>query len=321
MLINFQISKKFIYFIYFIPSAILSKLFEEKFSTLININQLINSISQLLMIILYFYQKFQIKKNNYIKKKDYFQIKTIILFICSIIFSLIQIVLNKFIYINYFSKDIIHKAFDFILIILIDRIIFNPYIYSHHILSIFISLISLFIQFLNEKNKVSLIYIIIILLNNYCNAFYLLLIYQINLKYFINIFLLGSLTGFFSLIFQLFFFISYDDIIFILKYNMGKFLIFYCFICFIYYIFLYYIIWKLGPIHSLLCYKIPYCLFNYNRSQILIIDLIACLIYLEILEFNFCKLNYNLKKNIILRENQEKIIILKNLSSKCETNK
>ena len=154
-----------------------------------------------------------------------------------------------------------------------------------------------------------------IVLNNYCNTFYLLLIYQINLKYFINIYLIGSLTGFFSLIFQLFFLISYDDIILILKYNMGKFLIFYCFISIIYHFFIYYIIWKLGPIHSLLCYYIPYCLFNYNRSQILIIDLITCLIYLEILEFNFCRLNYNLKKNIILRENQEVIIILENNNS------
>ncbi len=80
-----------------------------------------------------------------------------------------------------------------------------------------------------------------------------------------------------------------------------------------------YISYQIGKMPSILM-----SIEGYERWIVLalsILQIIFSLFYLEILEFNFCKLNYNLKKNIILRENQEKIIILKNLSSKCETNK
>ena len=109
-------------------------MYEEKFWILININEFIYSISQLLIIICFIYFFISFKSFIYLKKE--------------------------------FSIIIIIKTFYIILIPLIDKIIFNQIIYSHHILSIFIFLNSLFIKFLNEKDKISLIYIIVILLNN-----------------------------------------------------------------------------------------------------------------------------------------------------------
>ena len=82
----------------------------------------------------------------------------------------------------------------------------------------------------------------------------------------------------------------------------------------------YYIIDKLSPVNSMITICISLIvLFSFLRVNnileiirliIFIISIISCLIYLEIIELNFCNLDYNLKKNIIKREKEEKNLIL-----------
>ena len=113
---------------------------------------------------------------------------------------------------------------------------------------------------------------------------------------------MGSLIGISQFIYLIIF---TKDIIFGDEYF---FLIIYFISCLILHFIYFKVLSKLNPIHTLLCYKIPeffYSLINthtiYYSILINIICLISCLIYLEILQLNFCGLNNNLKKNIYKR--------------------
>ena len=90
----------------------------------------------------------------------------------------------------------------------------------------------------------------------------------------------------------------------------------------------YYIIYKLSPTHAIIsqCISIllpTIFLFSFNQmiiSILYIISIIFSLIYLEIIELNFCNLNLNLKKNIYNRGKNEDIIILDNISDTEDLN-
>ena len=154
------------------------------------------------------------------------------------------------------------------------------------------------------------------IIKNYCESFSILLIKYINNVYFTNIYLLGSLIGLFSFIFQLIQ-IKFNNLGFEIS------LIYYFIICLLLNIMYFYIIFKLDAIHATLCYHISYTLVDfltkdtklnnnillfYLFSQILILY-----IYLEILELKFCGLNKNIKSNITKRSEYEtKEIINKN---------
>ncbi len=69
------------------------------------------------------------------------------------------------------------------------------------------------------------------------------------------------------------------------------------------------------PNYLFVCYrisKIPTIFFNINNSSYLfsiiplIVQIFALLFYIEFFEYNFCNLNQNTKKNILLREKKEK---------------
>ena len=91
--------------------------------------------------------------------------------------------------------------------------------------------------------------------------------------------------------------------------------------------FLYYtIINKFGPIHSSMSdiistFILELIFYNqYNSLSIAfgILSIISCLIYLEIIELNFCNLNKNIKKNISKRGEKEiieQLIINDSISS------
>ena len=71
---------------------------------------------------------------------------------------------------------------------------------------------------------------------------------------------------------------------------------------FIYNLLYFIIVLKLDPIHSKICIQISYLFIRHiikekhSQSQFELLKIISGLIYLEILEFNFCGLNKNLKK-------------------------
>lgn len=150
-------------------------------------------------------------------------------------------------------------------------------------------------------------YYILYTLNGYCFCFSMLLIEYINRKYFINVYLLGSILGICETI-QYFIEkrspridikLSFLFLLFFISYIINYFLHFT-------------IILKIGTIHSYMSDFISYFLlksvYNFETSMNFLFSLISILtslIYLEILELNFCDLNYYLKKNIYKRGRSE----------------
>ena len=98
--------------------------------------------------------------------------------------------------------DKLEKDIIFILLyILLEKIIFNKYFYSHQMISInIICIILIYYHILNIiQSKFNLSYILFIL-SKYSYTFILVLIKYLNTNFFINIYLLGSIFGFFGLI-------------------------------------------------------------------------------------------------------------------------
>ena len=301
MIFSINYKKEFLYIVFLIPLFILKIALQYNLSNKKN-NLIfpIESFSKILLIIIYFYQikTNRINNSNFVfnKKINKNQINFIL---CSIFFLFIASYLEKF---NFKDSKFIYL--DTISILLIDLKFFRKQIYSHHILSIVLNLMSFLIIFINYQLFEYLYMLIIIFIKNYCKSFSILLIKYINTIYFTNIYSLGSILGFFSFLFQLFL-INFDISQFI---NL---LIVYLIFCYLLDIFFYYIIFKLGPIYALFCYHISelFIIFLTNRTILslieslifFIVEIISYLIYLEIIEFNFFGLNKNTKKNISLR--------------------
>ena len=90
----------------------------------------------------------------------------------------------------------------------------------------------------------------------------------------------------------------------------------------IYYYFHFHVIKKLGPIHSTIIDIISYCIIKlyyhslpYNNIINLFLCIISLLIYLEIIELNFCGLNENIKIEIEERGKIETNILLSNTTT------
>ena len=121
------------------------------------------------------------------------------------------------------------------------------------------------------------------------------------MKYFINIYLLAIINGIGGLI----------QYYFQYKLNFPEFNLYNIYLIILLFILLminvyleYKIILELGPIHrfmtDFISIYISEIIFNEGFDLILIgfLLIICCLIYLEIIEFNFCNLNENIKINI-----------------------
>ena len=292
MFISINFKKEFIYFLYLIPLSLLKLSINSTKIKKGNLN-IIEYISKILLINPYLYQKISQKDNKIITNKGKININHILLVIIVIFFYLINVHIEQF-NLNNFYLEIISIQF-------IDLIFFRKQFYSHHILSLILIIFSLSIIIINEYDSIkSLNVIILIIIKNYCESFSILLIKYINTVYFTNIYLLGSLIGLFSSIYQL---IQMKFI-----YDFKSYLIVYLIICFLVNIMFFYIILKLGPIHATICYHISiiivYYFSNYSKLNTLefylfiFLEFFSTLIYLEIIELNFCGFDKNLKKNI-----------------------
>ena len=195
-----------------------------------------------------------------------------------------------------------HYNMLFFLFVLIELIFFKKYIYSHHIISTIIPFI-IVIYYRWMKDFKSTYFFI---LQYYCNCFCFLLIKYISTKYFINIYLLGSLIGIPGLIqfYRSSFFkdIKENTLICVLLFIL---LVFNNFIYFV-------VIFKIGVIVAIIPKSIVSFITEIIKGKppiyeiiLIVLFFISCLIYLEILELKFCGLNKNITKNIIKRGNDE----------------
>ena len=195
-----------------------------------------------------------------------------------------------------------------------DNIIFKHHFYSHQILSLIIffiiNLISIFLLF-NKINKLK-IFLIYNIIHVYSYSLSYLLVKYINTTYDISIYLIMFLFGISQLIFSLSDFKIFMDVF--KKYYLQCSLLF---IDYIFYNFIgFYIIQKYGPIHSKICilfsltgYFVWKGEFDIFIILILILTIIASMIYLEIIQLNFCGFNKNVKKNIKNRNENENELI------------
>ena len=311
MCIVFHFRKEYLLIFLCIFLGIIQQIYIENVKLIKDLKLLFNNLSKFCLIICYFIEK-RISKSN-IQIKEKFSIKLMLLFICMFIFEgiafRIKLTLKK--------SDIeeLNLLLQIISYLCIERIIFKNPIYSHHLLSIIICqlvLILILIQYLLDQ---SLLIILYALLREYCYPFVFLLMKYINTTYFINIYLLASIIGILNICFESF--INSSDVkiqsIYLFYY------LFYILIMIIYYYCHCNVIKNLGPIHSAIIDTISYCIsklfyhsLHYNDIIYLFLCLFSLLIYLEIIELNFCRLNKNIKIEIEKRGKIETNILLSN---------
>ncbi len=265
----------------------------------------LNALSFLFLFFFYLWEKILSKKDNKKEKStinNNYLIKRIILIISYLMFYVIDNYIfnlrnNEFFIIEHFNML-------FFLFVLIELIFFKKYIYSHHIISIIITFIILIYYRCINDFKFTYLYII---LQSYTNCFCFLLIKYISTKYFINVFLLGSLMGIPGLI-QFYRSSFFKDI---KEENILIYVL--LFILFVFHNFIYcVVIFKIGVIVAIIPNSIVSFITEIIKgklpiSEIILIVLffISCLIYLEILELKFWGLNKNITKNIIERGTDE----------------
>ena len=272
--------------------------------------RLISYISQICLFIFYFIEKYLFKEETNSKNEDkieqIFSKKMILIILLLIFNSIDNYIINIF-------KITIYKG-NYVTIIsffmIFERLIFNKYFYPHQFISIIIISVLFICYFIYNifQSNLHLNYILFIL-SNYSYSFTIFLIKYLNTMYFINIYLLGSIHGFFELI-QLV--IHYYNIFEFPSYNLYNiFIIILSFILMLITNFIFFkIIFKLNPIHIFVINYIGNIIMNLEKNDfidyvILGPCVIISLIYLEILILNFCNLNKGIKDNIIKRSKEE----------------
>ena len=269
----------------------------------------LNNLSFLFLFFFYLWEKSLSKKDNKKEKSSInnnYLIKRIILIISSLMFYVIYNYIfnlrkNEFFIIEHFNTL-------FFLFVLIELIFFKKYIYSHHIISIIIPFIIL-IYYRRMKDFKSTYFII---MQYYSNCFCYLLIKYISTKYFINIYLLGSLIGIPGLI-------QFYRSSFFKKIKENILFYVLLFILFVFHNFIYcVVIFKIGVIVAIIPNSIVSFITEIIKRKLptyeiilIVLFFISCLIYLEILELKFWGLNKNITKNIIKRGNDEMNIDLR----------
>jgi len=310
MLISIKIQKNFIYiFIFMFINLILDLILKN--SNIQMSDEFIYFLCQICLIFFYIIEKYLSKNRKDIPEEDS-QVLTkviIILMICSLIFNSIYIY-------KYYEKytiiqnEVEHYMIIIIFLILIEKISFKRNFYYHQKLSIMIIII-IFLYFLINniiQSKFKLFHILFVF-QYYSYSFKFHLIKYLNMKYFINIYLLGSIHGIFTLIQYL---IQYFEIL-LPEFNLNNISsIILLFIIMMINVYLEYkIITELG-----LIYRFMSDFISIYISQIIILKnceillyglllIISCLIYLEIIQLNFCGLNKNIKQNIENRMEKE----------------
>ena len=317
MFISFNFKKGYLFiFVFIVFQLVYDNFLSSKMKK--ETNYMILSVAQAFLVICYFVEKNLSKnKTNNPKMQKFFRfektqsrpyIKYLIVFF-TISFSLIYFISlyriketeknNQF---NYYLKCIF--------ICLIDMIFFKKEFLAHQFLSFMINLLIFIIFLIIYFNSIKSISVICwFILYNYCNAFHFLLIQYLNIKYFINVYLIGSILGLSNFIFDLFYFIfrkknfSFIDI----DDNDYLIILFFFLFYFIKHYVTFLIIFNYGAIFPILCHFISECICfsmkkgikNFGTYLIIYLAaLISGMIYLEIIELHFCDLDYNLKVNI-----------------------
>ena len=314
MFIKFHINREFFYFLLFVPISLIDKGVLKFISKTQLIIDIINNFSMCCLIIFYFYQILYSREKN-TKNKTIISYNIILLIACCILFDLNHLRLLKF---NQNNKSL-KEIFFVVIFLLIDIIVFNKNIYSHHILSNMIMIIiSLIMYIFYSKHLLNfIISFYFIILESYCYSFQYLIIYYLNSHYFINVFLMGSIIGTSELIYNIIVFVTQDEKKIIYTF---PFLMFIFIIKFFYHFLFFLIVYKISPIHAFLCYSISSMMFNFifEKREIFYISLgffliLSIMIYLEIIEIQCFGLIKNIKNKIIERSNKEAIILLKDL--------
>ena len=298
-------------------------------------SNLLSNISHIFLIIFYFIEIYESKskseeEGNILETIDekinqFFHIKNIFLIIFCLIFKAIY-TYNIIVFENK-VKDL--EIFDIVILflMLLEIFILKKKIFSHQILSmsvIFIILIYYLILNHNESN-LELSFILIIL-SSYTESFLYLLIKYINSNYFVNIYLLATITGVSGTI--QFLIQTYEKMIKILyRFDDLKqimMIILYFIMISINNFYFYKIISILNPFLPLIIDYTTTFIFQMilirglklNDLILLFLSIIFILIYLEIIILNFCGLNDNIKENIIQRGKNE---IIKELISDTDS--
>jgi hypothetical protein len=318
MLVSFDIDKKYILFLLITPILIYIETMILEINDILNIYYIIDGLSFSVLLPVYFVEKIissrihtkQIERFFTEDKKKVFKYKyfrLILLIICCISLNEIMIKVSLFCYDEIVSLS---EYFPLIFYFINDRIIFKHHFYSHQILSLIIvfiiNLISIFLL-INKINNFT-IFLIYNIIHGYSYSLSYLLVKYINTTYDISIYLIMFLFGISQLIFSLSDFKIFIEVF--KKYYLQCSLFF---IDYIFYNFIgFYIIQKYGPIHSKICilfsltgYWVWKGKFDIFIILILILTIIASMIYLEIIQLNFCGFNKNVKKNIIKRGENE----------------
>ena len=284
-----------------------------------NIVESLDHFSKIFLIMFYLIEKKLSKRYN---EKITIPKFLLILLLCSIILSMIYNYMRIFFpYDNEESYQIIILT-QLLFFYILDSLIFRKEIYEHQKLSILITFFLIIFNFYINKELFFLKAIIIIIFS-YISSYSLLLVKYINQKYFINIYVLASMNGLIDSFFTLYQLINQNIIFEYINIGIIILIILNLLINLSVYYEFYKIIIKLGPIHAFMSGAIGYSLMNiilefqnyrklYKIIRMLLL-ILSVLIYLEILELNFCELNHNLKKRIIQRNNKEiQNIILNN---------
>ena len=315
MLISFDTRKDNIYILCFIILHLFEIIIDETMDNnyILEYDKVLDTISPIFLIIFFYIEKKLSKKKKKIKKKrtpfknlfnEYNKksknLKNTLLIICSICFYIIY----KYTYDNLINSEEEIKMYLIIISLFIISRFFEKTFYSHHKISIIINFIlTCYIFYENIENlKINIFYIIIL---SYSFAFYLSLIKYINTNYFTNIYFLRSIHSVFEFLYR---FIRDKNF---LSQNYHIYIIF-IFIEKIIHVFLEtIIILKLGTIQSVISESIArfipmiyFKLFEDIKQYNMIsfgISLISSLIYLEIIQLNFCGLNINTTKEIVER--------------------
>ena len=318
MLVSFHLKKEYS----LILIGVILLIVHEKFiKSNLNYESIIPPISQTLLIIVFFIEEKLSKINEENKKiiikwkkvKDNSKQNMIIILIIIIILQICYEYCQKF---EIYSKLELNYFILLIYTYIIDLIKFQDQIYSHHIISMIINFIILLLFILKELKTIitHYYYIPYIIVINYSYSLSFVLIKYLNIKYFMNIYLIASIIGLFKLFFKLYIVLgnSFREIKIILS-------LICLMIHFVSLFLIYYVMAHLGLISSLFTYFILYYIsliiqkiFILQKIFLLfalILSLISAMIYLEILELKFCGLNDGLNEKIKERAEQEKTLL------------
>ena len=298
MLVYFSFQKELIYVLFYIVFYSLVYVF-------VPIDYM--DFTETFVIIFYFIEKCLSKNSTETSdvKHNNVSLEIIILIISCLIFKGVFDYETDFLLFSDKYQFLEENAMIILFLFLLNLIIFKKHFYSHHFISM--NIVIIIIIFIRYDSTIELSYIIFVL-KYYSFSFNLLLIKYINTKYFVNIYLLGSIIGLSTVIQEIIMYFDYD-IDFSFSFSF--------FIYFFLYLgknFLKYkIISNLDSVHYFIMFYIIQSIFDFTLDLHIIYIILniflmlSCLVYLEILVLNFCGLSKNIRKNIAKRENEELI--------------